>query len=44
MGGDRISIEVLGPGSEVEAGRTEDLVTRFSISVATILKNVVIWV
>jgi hypothetical protein len=42
MGGGRSSIEVLGPGSEVEADHPEDLVMRLSISVATILKNVVI--
>jgi hypothetical protein len=42
MGGDRSSIEVLGPGSEVEADRPEDRVIRLSMSVAAILKNVVI--
>jgi hypothetical protein len=42
LGNGRSSIEVLGPGSEVEADRPEDLVMRLSISVATILKNVVI--
>jgi hypothetical protein len=37
MGG---SIEVLGPGSAVEADRPEDLVMRFSLSVTDISKNV----
>jgi hypothetical protein len=40
MGGDRSSIEVLGPGIEVEADRTEDRVIRLSLSVTVILKNV----
>jgi hypothetical protein len=40
MGGDRSSIEVLGPGIEVEADRPEDRVIRLSLSVAVILKNV----